>query len=132
MLHQYGFLAELFKVLADNKISVDLVTTSEVSVSLTLDTAVNAANKVELTNEVLSELSTFCEVEIETDFCLIALIGNDLTKTAGISGSLFNKLKDYNIRMVCHGASENNICFLANETDGEAIVKLLHKKFIER
>lgn len=132
MLHQYGFLAELFKVLADNKISVDLVTTSEVSVSLTLDTAVNASNKVELTRDVINELKEFCEVKIEKEYSLIALIGNNLTKTAGISGSLFNKLKDYNIRMVCHGASENNICFLANEADGEAIVKLLHKEFIEQ
>ncbi len=131
MLHQYGFLAKLFQVLSDNKISVDLVSTSEVSVSLTLDTAVNASNKVELTIEVLEELREFCEVEIEKDYCLIALIGNSLTKTAGISGKLFNKLKDYNIRMVCHGASENNICFLANESDGESIVKLLHKEFIE-
>ncbi|HCI71775.1 MAG TPA: lysine-sensitive aspartokinase 3, partial [Balneola sp.] len=88
-------------------------------------------NKVELTIEVLEELREFCEVEIEKDYCLIALIGNSLTKTAGISGKLFNKLKDYNIRMVCHGASENNICFLANESDGESIVKLLHKEFIE-
>jgi aspartate kinase len=131
MLHQYGFLAKLFQVLSDNKISVDLVSTSEVSVSLTLDTAVNASNKVELTKEVLEELREFCEVEIEKDYCLIALIGNSLTKTSGISGKLFNKLKDYNIRMVCHGASENNICFLANESDGESIVKLLHKEFIE-
>ncbi len=131
MLHQYGFLARLFQVLAENKISVDLVSTSEVSVSLTLDTAVNAANKVELTIDVVNELKEFCEVEIETDYCLIALIGNNLNKTAGISGKLFNKLKEFNIRMVCHGASENNICFLADEKDGEEIVKLLHKEFIE-
>lgn len=132
MLHQYGFLARLFQVLSNHKISVDLVTTSEVSVSLTLDTAVNAANKVELTSEVIEELKEFCEVKIEKDFSLIALIGNNLNRTAGISGNVFNKLKDYNIRMVCHGASENNICFLADEAEGEQIVKLLHKEFIEK
>lgn len=130
MLHQYGFLASLFQVLANHRISVDLVSTSEVSVSLTLDTAVNAANKVELTHDIVSELKEFCEVRIEKDFALIALIGNNLNKTAGISGTLFSKLRDYNIRMVCHGASENNICFLADEKDGEEIVKLLHKEFI--
>jgi len=131
MLHQYGFLATLFQVLANHKISVDLVSTSEVSVSLTLDTAVNAANKVELTTEIVDELKEFCEVRIEKDFALIALIGNNLNKTAGISGKLFNELKDFNVRLVCHGASENNICFLADEQDGENIVKLLHKEFIE-
>ena len=131
MLHQYGFLARLFQVLANHKISVDLVSTSEVSVSLTLDTAVNASNKVELTSEVVDELKEFCDVKIEKDFSLIALIGNNLNKTAGISGAIFNKLKAFNIRMVCHGASENNVCFLVDEKDGESIVKLLHKEFIE-
>jgi aspartate kinase len=131
MLHQYGFLAKLFQVLANYKISVDLVSTSEVSVSLTLDTAVNAANKVELTSDVIEELKAFCEVKIEKEYSLVALIGNNLNKTPGISGVIFNKLKDFNIRMVCHGASENNVCFLADEKDGEAIVRLLHKEFIE-
>ncbi len=131
MLHQYGFLAKLFQVLADHKISVDLVSTSEVSVSLTLDTAVNAANKVELTKEVMEELQEFCDLKIEKDYALVALIGNKLDETAGVSGDIFNKLTDFNIRMVCHGASENNICFLVDEEDGEAIVKLLHKEFIE-
>ncbi|MEQ9090115.1 MAG: lysine-sensitive aspartokinase 3 [Balneola sp.] len=132
MLHQYGFLAKLFQVLANYKISVDLVSTSEVSVSLTLDTAVNASNKVELTSDVINELKKFCDVKIEKEYSLVALIGNNLNKTAGISGAIFDKLKDFNIRMVCHGASENNICFLADEAEGEAIVKLLHKEFIER
>lgn len=131
MLHQYGFLASLFQVLANHKISVDLVSTSEVSVSLTLDTAVNASNKVELTSEVVNELKKFCEVVIEKEYALIAIIGNNLNKTAGISGTLFNKLREFNIRMVCHGASENNICFLVDEKEGEEIVKLLHKEFIE-
>lgn len=131
MLHQYGFLARLFQVLSNHKISVDLVSTSEVSVSLTLDTAINAANKVELTKDVVEELKQFCEVKIEKNYALVALIGNNLNMTAGISGIIFNKLKDFNIRMVCHGASENNICFLANESDGENIVKQLHKEFIE-
>lgn len=59
MLHQHGFLARLFNVLAENKISVDLVTTSEVSVSLTLDTATKASNKVELTEKVFANSTSF-------------------------------------------------------------------------
>tara|TARA_R110000868_G_scaffold37111_14_gene131621 strand:- start:30858 stop:32183 length:1326 start_codon:yes stop_codon:yes gene_type:complete len=130
MLHQHGFLAKLFSVLADHKISVDLVTTSEVSVSLTLDTASKASNKVELTNEVLNELRLFCEVEVEKDLSLVALIGNKMDATSGISGKLFGVLDHYNIRLVCHGASPNNVCFLVKEGTGEEIVKLIHKKFI--
>lgn len=131
MLHQHGFLAKLFTVLANNQISVDLVTTSEVSVSLTLDTAAKASNKVELTEKVYRELSEFCDVEVERDLSLVALIGNKLNTTSGVSGKLFSMLKDHNIRLVCHGASANNICFLVEEGTGEKIVKLLHKRFIK-
>lgn len=130
MLHQHGFLAKLFSVLADHKISVDLVTTSEVSVSLTLDTAHKASNKVDLTEDILNELREFCEVEVERDLSLVALIGNKMDSTSGISGTLFGLLNNYNIRLVCHGASPNNVCFLVKEGTGEEIVQLIHKKFI--
>jgi len=131
MLHQHGFLARLFNVLAENKISVDLVTTSEVSVSLTLDTATKASNKIELTEKVFRELNEFCDIEVEKDLSLVAIIGNRLNATSGISGQLFSLLKDYNIRLVCHGASAYNLCFLVDEKSGEEIVKLIHHKFIE-
>lgn len=130
MLHQHGFLAKLFTTLAEYKISVDLVTTSEVSVSLTLDTALKASNKVDLTIEVLEKLREFCEVEVERDLSLIALIGNKMDATSGISGILFGLLDNHNIRLVCHGASPHNVCFLVQEGTGEEIVQLIHKKFI--
>ncbi|MAO64399.1 MAG: lysine-sensitive aspartokinase 3 [Balneola sp.] len=132
MLHQHGFLAHLFKTLAEHKISVDLVSTSEVSVALTLDTAVNAANKVELTDEVLEELGRFAEVIVEKDLALIALIGNDLQKTSGIGGPLFTALEKFNVRLICHGASPNNLCFLVDHEEAEGIVQMVHKKFIEK
>ncbi|MEX0722536.1 MAG: lysine-sensitive aspartokinase 3 [Gracilimonas sp.] len=130
MLHQHGFLAHLFKVLAEHKISVDLVSTSEVSVALTLDTAVNAANKVELTDRVLDELRRFAEVVVEEDLALIALIGNNMQKTSGLGGPLFTALEKYNVRLICHGASPNNLCLLVDHDQAEGIVQMLHKKFI--
>lgn len=130
MLHQHGFLAQLFKVLAEHRISVDLVSTSEVSVALTLDTAVNAANKVELTDKVLGELREFAEVTVESDLALIALIGNEMQKTSGLGGPLFTSLEKYNIRLICHGASSNNLCFLVDHDEAEHIVRKLHDKFI--
>lgn len=130
MLHQHGFLAKLFSVLAEHKISVDLVTTSEVSVSLTLDTASKASNKVELTQEVLDELRQFCEVAVEKDLSLVAIIGNHMDAISGISGDLFGLLRNHNVRLVCHGASPNNVCFLVKEGTGEEIVQMIHNKFI--
>ena len=131
MLHRHGFLAHLFKVLADHKVSVDLVTTSEVSVSLTLDTNHSAASKVDLSPEIIEELESFSQVEIEKGLSLIALIGNQLEVTAGVSGSIFHELKDVNIRLICHGASTNNICFLVEEESAEGVVKMIHQKFIK-
>ncbi len=130
MLHRHGFLEKLFSVLAKHKISVDLVTTSEVSVSLTLDTDVNAPVHQVLTDEVLDELNSFCQVEIERNLSLIALVGNNLHATAGLSGPVFGALKDINIRLICHGASSHNLCFLVEEDNAENVVRVLHKKFI--
>lgn len=131
MLHRFGFLARLFSLLADHKISVDLVTTSEVSVALTLDSDMNTPGKKKLTKEVLDELRSFCEVEIERDLALIALIGNKLDTTAGLSGPVFGALREINVRLICHGASTHNLCFLVSEKEAEKVVQRLHKTFIE-
>lgn len=130
MLHRHGFLAELFQVLSKHKISVDLVTTSEVSVSLTLDTDTQASEQNSLTEEVMEELRTFSEVEIEKNLSLIALVGNNLHATAGLSGPVFGALENINIRLICHGASSHNLCFLVGQEEAEDVVRILHKQFI--
>lgn len=130
MLHQHGFLARLFEVLSKHKISVDLVTTSEVSVSLTIDTGANAPGRENLNDEVIRELSRFCEVEIEENLSLIALVGNNLHTTSGLSGPVFGALENINVRLICHGASSHNLCFLVESQSAEDVVRVLHKKFI--
>lgn len=131
MLHQPGFLAKIFSLLAEHRVSVDLVSTSEVSVALTLDTAVNAANKVELSDEILAELRRFAEIEVENDLALLALIGNNLHSTSGISGPLFMELENYNIRLICYGASSHNLCFLVGQEQAAEVARSLHTKFIQ-
>ncbi|MCG2589006.1 lysine-sensitive aspartokinase 3 [Rhodohalobacter sulfatireducens] len=131
MLHRYGFLAKLFQVLAEHKISVDLVTTSEVSVALTLDTDVNKPDNSMLDSEVLKELQKFSEVEIVKNLSLIALVGNNLDATAGLSGPVFGSLQETNIHLICHGASSHNLCFLVAEDEAEDVVRVLHKRFIK-
>src|SRR6056297_3153040 len=130
MLHRYGFLARLFQVLSNHKISVDLVTTSEVSVSLTLDTNAGAPGNDFLPESAKRELKTFCEVEIEENLSLIALIGNNLHTTSGLSGPVFSTLEGINVRLICHGASSHNLCFLVNEQSAEEVVQKLHERFI--
>jgi len=130
MLHRHGYLARLFEVLAKYKISVDLVTTSEVSVSITLDTDIQSAEKNKLSGKVLDELRAFCDVKIEKNLALIALVGNNLHATAGLSGPVFGALRDVNIRLICHGASSHNLCFLVDEKRAEETVRTLHEMFI--
>lgn len=131
MFHRHGFLAKLFQILADHKISVDLVTTSEVSVSLTIDTSHDGLRQ-RLTPKLIRELEAIAEVEVEKGLVLVAMVGNRLDKTAGVSGELFQLLDKINIRLICHGASTHNLCFLVAEEHVENVVRTLHDHFISK
>ena len=98
MLHSRGFLAEVFSILARNNISVDLITTSEVNVALTLDTTGSTSTgDTLLTSALLTELSSLCRVEVEEDLALIALIGNSLCAASGVGKEVFGVLDPFNI-----------------------------------
>jgi aspartate kinase len=132
MLHTYGFLAKIFSILSRHELSVDLVTTSEVSVALTLNHADSSSDDL-LTPIILTELQAIGNVSltVNKNLCLIALVGNRLHVTSGISGRIFNRLSDFNIRLICHGASPHNICFLVDEADASAVIQAMHSEFFE-
>lgn len=125
MLHANGFLAEVFSILAKHELSVDLITTSEISVALTFDNPTGTTQQL-LTNSVVKELEQLCEVSVEHGLSLVAVIGNGLHATKGLGRSVFDKINDFNIRMICHGASANNLCFLVPENDANTVVEQLH------
>ncbi|HED1421558.1 TPA: lysine-sensitive aspartokinase 3 [Kluyvera georgiana] len=132
MLHSRGFLAEVFGILARHNISVDLITTSEVSVALTLDTTGSTSTgDTLLTQSLLMELSALCRVEVEENLALIALIGNDLSKACGVGKEVFGVLEPFNIRMICYGASSHNLCFLVPGAEAEQVVQKLHHNLFE-
>lgn len=132
MLHSHGFLAELFGILARHNISVDLITTSEVSVALTLDTTGSTSTgDTLLTQALLTELSSLCRVEVEENLALVALIGNDLSKACGVGKEVFGVLEPFNIRMICYGASSHNLCFLVPGAEAEQVVQKLHYNLFE-
>ncbi len=132
MLHTHGFLAEVFAILAKHKISVDLITTSEVNVSLTLDkTGSDSGGQHLLSPELLEELERHCNVKVENNLCLVAVIGNKIPVTTGICNQVFEVLCDFNIRMSSFGASEHNLCFLISEKDTADVVKVLHQNLFE-
>ncbi|WP_299999227.1 lysine-sensitive aspartokinase 3 [uncultured Cedecea sp.] len=133
MLHSRGFLAEVFSILARHNISVDLITTSEVSVALTLDTTGSTSTGDSLlTSALLTELSALCRVEVEENQALIAIIGNKLSKACGVGKEVFGVLEPFNIRMICYGASSYNLCFLVPGDDAEKVVQELHRNLFEQ
>ncbi|WHU89061.1 lysine-sensitive aspartokinase 3 [Pantoea agglomerans] len=132
MLHTFDFLAELFNILARHNVSVDLITTSEVSVALTLDTTGSTSTSASLlTQALLTELSSLCRVEVEEDLALVAIIGNQLSKACGVGKEVFGVLDPFNLRMICYGASSYNLCFLVPGNDAESVVRTLHRNLFE-
>lgn len=125
MLHASGFLAQLFSILAKHELSIDLITTSEISVALTFDNPAGSTQSI-ITNAVVNELEQLCEVTVEHGLSLVAVIGNDLHATKGISRSIFDHIDDVNVRMICHGASAHNLCFLVPEQQANKVVEQLH------
>ena len=125
MLHTHGFLYQIFKVFNDHKVSIDAITTSEISVSFTLDNA-DLLNK-----SLLDQLSQVAEVSVESDLCLVSLIGNNINHTPGLAKRIFDSISDINVRMICYGASKHNFCFLVKEELGNEVIQRLHKQFIK-
>lgn len=130
MLHAAGFLTRVFAILSQHQISVDLVTTSEISVALTLDDAPGSAFGTAI-EPALAALREFSEVTVEQGLSLVAVIGNHLHSTRGITGSLFQALEQINMRLICHGASRHNLCFLVQDNEAPGVVKELHQALFQ-
>ncbi|HMV48490.1 MAG TPA: lysine-sensitive aspartokinase 3 [Blastocatellia bacterium] len=122
MLMAYGFLARLFDVFAKHETSVDMVATSEVSVSVTLDDTRNL-------DAVIADLQSFGEVSVERDQALICLVGEKLKVTPGVASRIFSSIEQINVSMISHGASTINVSFIVADRDVEQAVKALHCEF---
>jgi aspartate kinase len=125
MLNAYGYLGKIFDIFGRHKVSVDAITTSEISVAVTV-------HKNELSNRALLEdLKEIAEIEIEDQLSLVSLIGNDINHTPGLAVKIFQALENINVRMICHGASRHNFCFLVAQKDGHQTISRLHQRFIK-
>ncbi|WP_189404380.1 lysine-sensitive aspartokinase 3 [Alteromonas halophila] len=125
MMYAQGFLEQVFAIIAKHRLSVDLVTTSEISVSFTLD---NPANSVaqRLNKETIAELETICDVKVESGFDLVTVVGNNMQSAPGITSNIFAAVTSYNLRMICFGANPHNMSFLVSEAVSSDVVKDLH------
>ncbi|GAB7218619.1 lysine-sensitive aspartokinase 3 [Vibrio comitans] len=131
MFQASGFLAKVFTILARHKVSVDLITTSEISVSLTLDRTNTQGGAPQLPVAAQQELEELCSVVVEQNLSLVALIGNNMGQAKGTAKQIFGTLEDHNLRMICYGASNHNLCFLLHESSARHAVQQLHRQLFE-
>ncbi len=122
MLMAHGFLARLFEVFNRHETAVDMVATSEVSVSMTLDDTRNL-------DAIISDLQAFGEVTVERDRAIICLVGEQMKFTPGLASRIFTPLQDINISMISHGASAINASFVVESALVDEAVKRLHQEF---
>jgi aspartate kinase len=126
MLGQHGFLAEVFSIFSRNGASIDMVATSEVSVSLTIDAAHDLG-------ELKKELAKIASVEIKTGKAIVSIIGN-VKRSSEILARAFRicQLIGVTVQMISQGASKVNISFIVNDTESAEVVKALHMDFFDK
>ena len=120
MLLAYGFLRKIFEVFEKYRTSIDMVTTSEVAVSLTIDNDTNL-------QEIIKELEPFGTVEIDTNQSIVSVVGNEITETKELLQKLFESLSSVPVRMVSYGGSRHNVSLLIPRSYKEETLKLLNK-----
>lgn len=122
MLMAHGFLRRIFEVFDRYETAIDMVSTSEVSVSLTID------NDARL-SEICSALAPFTEVSLEGEQAILCAVGENLRHTPGVAARVFDALKCINVRMISQGASRLNLGVVVNSQDLPEAARALHREF---
>jgi len=122
MLDQYGFLARIAEVFARHKVVVDMVATSEVSVSMTTD------GRADL-DPVVEDLSRFSSVTVEREMSIVSIVGEELRERIGLAAEVFDVLAraKINLEMISYGATRINLSFLVSQARSREVVGLLHR-----
>ena len=124
MLMAYGFVARVFEVFDRHRTPVDLIATSEVSISLTVDDPERLA-------AIEGELGQLGEVKVLRGMAIISVVGRGFVRQSGLAARIFQALKDINVVMISFGASDVNVSFVVNQDKAEVAVRLLHSEFFE-
>ncbi|HZB88072.1 MAG TPA: lysine-sensitive aspartokinase 3 [Terracidiphilus sp.] len=124
MLMTHGYLKEIFTIFDKHKCPVDMVSTSEVSVSLTVD----SNDKLPA---IAADLSQLADVNYEGKKALVCMVGEDIRGQHGIAAQVFAAIRHINVRMISQGASEINMSFMIDEDDADEAVRSLHAAFFQ-
>jgi aspartate kinase len=120
MLLAYGFLRKIFEVFEKYRTPIDMITTSEVAVSLTIETSAELKS-------IVRELEPFGSIEVEENHSIVSIVGNELATTPDLLGKLFTALTPVPIRMVSYGGSKHNISLLIPSAHKTETLQLLNK-----
>ena len=119
MLLAYGFLRKIFEVFEKYRTPIDMITTSEVAVSVTIDSDT-------FLKEIVKELEPFGSVEVDRDQTIVSIVGNEIAETKDILSRLFDSLKQVPVRMVSYGGSRHNVSLLIPSGNKQQTLQLLN------
>ncbi len=122
MLMMHGFLTGIFEIFEKHETSIDLIATSEVSISVTVDRKDTVA-------AIAADLSQYGQVKIMNDVAIITVVGRQFREQSGIAGKVFDALRDVNILMISGGASDINMSFVVAHDQADRAVRQLHEAF---
>ena len=125
MSQSYGFLSQIFDIFKTHEISIDVVTTSEISVAVTIDQSILDEK------EFIADLEELGSIQIEKDLSLVSVIGNRINHTPGVLKKILTTLDNINIRAISGGASKHNVNFLVPNTEVKEVICSIHKGFLE-
>jgi aspartate kinase len=124
MLMTHGYLKAIFDIFDKHQCPVDMVSTSEVSVSLTVDSN-------EKLPAIAADLGKLADVTYEGKKALVCLVGEDIRGQSGMAAQVFTAVRHINVRMISQGASEINMSFMIDEDDADEAVRSLHGAFFQ-
>lgn len=126
----HGFLAEVFRRLDQHKVVVDLITTTEKSISLAVSSATANAREIKKATSEIEKLGT---VSVTRGMSIISVVGHKMRNTVGIAGEIFSTLAGakINIYLISQGASEINISFVVKESDTLLAMNVVHTKVLQ-
>lgn len=122
MLLAYGFLRKVFEIFELYKTSIDMITTSEVAVSVTIDDCKNL-------DSIVKDLRQFGVVEVEKNQTIVCVVGDFVQSDKGIANRVLEAVKEVSIRMISYGGSNHNISLLVDSTDKEKTLQSLNTLF---
>ncbi len=130
MWHQVGFLADAFQVFKQQGLSVDLVSTSETNVTVSLDPAANSLDGAAL-ERLTASLSEFCRAEVIGPCASLSLLGQNIRGILHEMGAAFELFQDQKIYLVTQAANDLNFTFVIDESQGDRLVRQLHERLIQ-